>query len=59
VFIPFIVIDTIKDFITFIFQGVEEEQEAMIGMMDGIIEEIQNVNQEIVGADFHVAEGEH
>lgn len=56
VFVPLIVLDTLRSFVTFFLRDPEDSQ-PMIDLLDSIEQEIMAINLEVVGNDFeHAAE---
>lgn len=51
VFVPLIVLDTLRSFVTFVFTD-PDDREAMIGLLDSVEQEIATINAEVVGNDF-------
>ena len=51
VFVPLIVLDTLRSFVAFVF-GDPDDREAMTGLLDSVEEEITTINTEVVGNDF-------
>lgn len=51
VFVPLIVLDTLRSFATFVFRD-PDDREAMIGLLDSVEQKITAINAEVVGSDF-------
>ncbi|MBT3635214.1 MAG: hypothetical protein HOB17_10235 [Candidatus Marinimicrobia bacterium] len=58
VYISLIVLETLKSFVRFLFVDSDEETEVVLSLFESIIDEIWEINQEVVGTDFAVAEPE-
>lgn len=58
VYIPLIVLETLGNFVRFLFIDSDKETEGVLELFESIYKEIWDINQEVVGSDFSVAEPE-
>jgi hypothetical protein len=54
VFVPLIVLDTLRSFVTFVFRD-PEDGEQLLGLLDSVEQEIMAIDSEVVGNDFERA----
>ena len=51
-YITYVVLDALRDFVNFVFSSYEEEKGAILKLFQDTAEEISEINNEIIGNDF-------
>lgn len=56
VYVTFIVLAALADFVNFVFQNADEERQEILGLFENTKEEITKVSKEAAGSDFEVTQ---